>query len=175
MEQLTMNFIAHSGNRVSRHLVVEFLSQLLLRHREPRVLQVRQMTYLHSWLDGITTIFGSCSLMLMIGVSSPDLHLQLESRLNDHPCRQPGSMLEGEFAEVLEQLVPLVPDHLLHRLFLQSRAQLQESRETTPTKRLACIRSVASQRRGGETTLCFVELGRALHGTWDIKQEFENM
>jgi len=44
-----MNFIAHSSNRVSRHLVMEFLTWLLLRHREPRIVQVAASYYLASF------------------------------------------------------------------------------------------------------------------------------
>ena len=46
VEHMTMNFIAHSSNRVSRHLVMEFLTWLLLRHREPRIVQVGYYLYM---------------------------------------------------------------------------------------------------------------------------------
>ena len=56
-------------------------------------------------------------------------------------------MLEVEFAEAMDSLVPLVPDLLCRRLFMQSLAQLQgvgqgagqTKRETVPIRRLACI------------------------------------
>ena len=70
-------------------------------------------------------------------------HLQMESKLHDHPCKKAGIMLEAEFAEAMDNLVPLVPDTLCKRLFMQGLAQVQEAgqgrRETLPTRRLACI------------------------------------
>ena len=54
-------------------------------------------------------------------------------------------MLEVEFAEAAESIVPFVSDQLCRRMFLQSLAQMQEvggassRRETLPIKRLACI------------------------------------
>lgn len=73
----------------------------------------------------------------------------MESKLVDHPCKRPGTMLEMEFAEAMDSLVSLVPDRLCHHLFMQGLAAMasveEESdatgkkRETMPTKRLACI------------------------------------
>ena len=40
VEQLAMNFTAHSNNRVSKTSVMDYLTWLLLRHKEPMVLQV---------------------------------------------------------------------------------------------------------------------------------------
>ena len=40
VEHMTMTFIAHTSNRVSRHLVMEFLTWLLLRHKDPCIMQV---------------------------------------------------------------------------------------------------------------------------------------
>ena len=69
--------------------------------------------------------------------------LQLEGKLMEHPCNKPGVMLEVEFAEAIEGLVPLVSDQLCRRLFLQSLVQYQEdnqsNRESLPIQRLACI------------------------------------
>lgn len=65
----------------------------------------------------------------------------------EHPCNKPGVMLEVEFAEAIEGLVPLVSDQLCRRLFLQSLVQYQEdnqsNRETLPIQRLACILYIA--------------------------------
>ena len=78
--------------------------------------------------------------------SSPPLILlllQLESKLVEEPCCVIGCMLETEFAEAMEKLVPTASDVLCHRLFLQSLLLFQDkndsSRQTLPTKNLACI------------------------------------
>lgn len=59
-------------------------------------------------------------------------------------------MLEVEFAKAMDSLLPLLPDQLCRRLFMQSLSQLQEKegqshRETVPTKRLACIQQMYHQ------------------------------
>lgn len=108
LEHLAMTFTAHSGNRASKHLVMEFLTLLVIRHREPHI-------------------------------------TELDARLQEAPSRKTGSMLEVEFAEAAESIVPFVSDQLCRRMFLQSLAQMQEvggassRRETLPIKRLAYI------------------------------------
>ncbi len=68
----------------------------------------------------------------------------------DHPCKHPGTMLEVEFAEVMDSLVSLVPDRLCRHLFIQGLASTGSSaegegeeagptKEMMPMKRLACI------------------------------------
>ena len=146
---MTMTFIAHTSNRVSRHLVMEFLTWLLLRHKDPCIMQVESHNYhvtglclmVYSLVNPWPSLFSFLSL--------PSSHLpllppQLESRLLDRPSRHTGSMLEVEFAEAMDCLLPLLPDQLCRRLFMQSLSQLREEegqshRETVPTKRLACI------------------------------------
>ena len=91
--------------------------------------------------------FPPSSLFSFLSLPSSHLPLlppQLESRLLDRPSRHTGSMLEVEFAEAMDCLLPLLPDQLCRRLFMQSLSQLREEegqshRETVPTKRLACI------------------------------------
>lgn len=71
------------------------------------------------------------------------LLIQLESRLAEQPCHTIGCMLEAEFAEAIEKLVPENTGLLGHRLFFQSLYSLQEktnsNRQTLPTRNLACI------------------------------------
>ena len=43
-----MNFTAHSSNRVSKVLIMDYLTWLLLRHKEPRVLQVDKSDLTHA-------------------------------------------------------------------------------------------------------------------------------
>ena len=59
-------------------------------------------------------------------------------------------MLEVEFAEAMDSLLPLLPDQLCRQLFMQSLSQLREKegqihRTTVPTKRLACIQQMYHQ------------------------------
>ena len=70
-------------------------------------------------------------------------------------------MLEVEFAEAMDSLLPLLPDQLCRRLFMQSLSQLREEegqshRETVPTKRLACIQLMCQLASTAirNTTLC---------------------
>ncbi len=42
VEQLAMDFVAHGNNRVSKHLVMEFFTWLVLRHKEPRIAMVTE-------------------------------------------------------------------------------------------------------------------------------------
>lgn len=52
-------------------------------------------------------------------------------------------MLEAEFAEAMEKTIPGNSDLLSHQLFLQSLLSFEQgsnsSRETLPTRNLACI------------------------------------
>ena len=68
---------------------------------------------------------------------------QLESRLAEQPCHAIGSMLEAEFADAIEKLIPENTGLLGHRLFFQSLYSLQEktnsNRQTLPIRNLACI------------------------------------
>lgn len=60
----------------------------------------------------------------------------------EHPCRRLGSMMEVEFAEVMEGLVPVASYQLSRWLYLQTMVHVKENegkRETLPIKRLACI------------------------------------
>lgn len=122
MEQLSLNYIAYSDNRLSPSLILDFLQFILLRHKDPLVLFVRKPI-------AITRATFS--------------HLQLEGQLAEHPCQATGSMLEVEFAEAMEKNLSINSDLLCRRLFLQSLALFQQkekqSRTTLPTRNLACI------------------------------------
>lgn len=71
---------------------------------------------------------------------------QMELKLQEYPSRKPGGMMEAEFAETMAGLVPLTPDHLCHRLYMQSLAHIHPTDGTTvdtvPVKRLACILNI---------------------------------
>ena len=59
------------------------------------------------------------------------------------PTSKPGGMLEAEFAEAVEGLVPKVSDQLCKHLFLQCLAQHQleqsSKKQYLPVKKLSCI------------------------------------
>ena len=61
------------------------------------------------------------------------------------PTNKPEGMLEAEFAEAMEGLVPTVSDQLCKHLFLQCLMQYQADhntrREHLPVKKLSCILS----------------------------------
>ena len=40
VEQLNLRYVAHTGNRLSAHLVLDFLQIILLSHKDPLVLMV---------------------------------------------------------------------------------------------------------------------------------------
>lgn len=40
VEQLGLNYVAHSDNQLSAHLILEFLQVLLLAHKDPLVIMV---------------------------------------------------------------------------------------------------------------------------------------
>ena len=44
VEQMTMSFVAFSENRVSNHLIANYIIYLLLKHREPRIVEVRKLS-----------------------------------------------------------------------------------------------------------------------------------
>lgn len=68
---------------------------------------------------------------------------QLEGKLVEQHCRFIGCMMEAEFAEAMEKIVPGNSDLLSHRLFLQGMLSFEEesnsSRQTLPIRNLACI------------------------------------
>ncbi len=70
---------------------------------------------------------------------------QLEGKLMEVPTNKPEGMLEAEFAEAMEGLVPTVSDQLCKHLFLQCLMQYQADhntrREHLPVKKLSCILS----------------------------------
>lgn len=120
-EQLSLNYIAHSDNRLSAQLVLDFLYFILLAHKDPLVVMVSQPPK-----------FIAQSL----------LPLQLEGELMEQPCHVFGCMAEAEFADAMEKIVPGNFDLLSHQLFLQSLLAQESSnsnRQTLPTKNLACI------------------------------------
>ena len=61
----------------------------------------------------------------------------------EQPSNKPGGMLEAEFADAMEGLVPTISDQLCKHLFLQSLVQYQADnstrREHLPVKKLSCI------------------------------------
>ena len=67
----------------------------------------------------------------------------MEAKLQEYPSRKPEGMQEVEFAEAMTRLVPLTPDHLCRRLYMQSLASTFSgdgvTDDTVPAKRLACI------------------------------------
>ena len=74
--------------------------------------------------------------------------------MSEQPCRDSGGMLEVEFAEAVDSLVPVISDQLSRHLFLQSLVQLQDiesshqTRKTLPIKRLSCILIIISNCAG---------------------------
>jgi len=61
----------------------------------------------------------------------------------EHPASKPGGMLEAEFADAMEGLVPTASDQLSKHLFLQCLAQFRTDNKTKrahlPVKKLSCI------------------------------------
>jgi hypothetical protein len=69
-------------------------------------------------------------------------HVQLEGHLTEQPCGAVGCMVEAEFADAMEKIVPGNSDSLSHQLFLQSLSSQESSdssKRTLPIKNLACI------------------------------------
>lgn len=46
IDHLVMNFVSHSGNRISAHHVMDFLTWQILRHKDPLIIQVRLLYYI---------------------------------------------------------------------------------------------------------------------------------
>jgi len=65
--------------------------------------------------------------------------LEFESKLLQCPVRKPGCFTEIEFIEALDTFVPLAPERLLQRLFLQSVKHFPQSDEAVSSNRISHI------------------------------------
>ncbi len=113
-----MDFVGYSHNVASQSTVMEYLTLLLIKHRDPSVIQVSPLY---------------TRLLLRVILS-----LQAESLLSDQTTDQAGSMNEAEFAEACLVLCPEC-DTLAMRLFSQTMSSLSPSTTRISIRCLACI------------------------------------
>ena len=152
-EQLSLNYVAHSDNRLSAQLVLDFLQFILLAHKDPLVTMVSRSPN-KDWFPLQSHCFA----------------LQLEEQLMEQPCHVLGCMAEAEFADAMEKIAPGNLDLLSHRLFLQSLLAQESSnsiKQTLPTKKLACILSNYRHRHPNCATV--IESPTVITGQTSIK------